>query len=226
MKTKKPTDPDLSYLRDLVSKEGKEEQEGASPMAKKALFVIFALFLILFPKYAPYPPSHIADHSMMKSIFDLYFFISSQTFGIVHEGGHGVCYVLHCPKFITVINGTVFQILFPLGIGYYYLRRGNLAAWYVGVFFAGFTMHNTAWYISTAHEGPILPAHKSFLGVDAYHDFYYILDTLGILAHDGTVAAIVRLIAYALMVWAVWKLYLFAFLSRESKTRRGADADQ
>jgi len=215
---KKSTDNDLSYLTKLVSEDDQKEKK-VSPVVKRVLFILFALFLILFPKYAPYPPAPIDEHSALKSIFDLYFFVSNQTFGIVHEGGHGVCYLLGCPKFITALNGTVFQILFPLGIGYYYLRLGNAMGWSVGLFFTGFTMHNTAWYISTAHEGPILPAHKSFLGVDAYHDFYYILDTLGILQYDGAVAMIVRIIAYGLMFWAVWKLYLLAFFVREGEQK-------
>jgi hypothetical protein len=210
------TQNDLSYLSDLLTKE-ENSPKGVTPMAKKALFVIFALVLILFPKYTPYTSNPTQDASLLKDIFNFYFFISNQTFGIVHEGGHGVCYLLHCPKFITALNGTVFQILFPLGIGYYYLRAKNLVAWSVGLFFTGFTMHNTAWYISTAHEGPILPAAKSFLGVDAYHDFYYILDTLGILAYDGAVAMAVRIVAYGLMVWSVWRLYALAFFTHDTQ---------
>ncbi|MBN2824591.1 MAG: hypothetical protein JXQ76_04645 [Campylobacterales bacterium] len=186
-------------------------------MAKKLLFVIFALFLLLFSKYAPYGNPPVDNPSTLQSIFNLYFFISNQTFGIVHEGGHGICYILPCPKFLMVINGTLFQIGFPLGIAYYYkLKMNDLAVW-IGVYFAGFTMHNTAWYISTAHEGAILPAHKSFLGVDAYHDFHYILNTLGLLSYDNIIAWIVRLIAYGLMLYALWKMFFLAFGSSQEE---------
>jgi len=203
----KKSHDDFSYL---FKKESTTDGE-VSPMATKSVFVIFALFFILFPQYAPYgnPPVH--DPSTLQSIFNLYFFISNQTFGIVHEGGHGVCYILPCPRFVMVINGTLFQIGFPLGIAYYYKRKLNFLAMWIGVYFAGFTMHNTAWYISTAHEGAILPAHKSFLGVDAYHDFHYILSTLGLLNYDNTIAWMVRLVAYGLMIYAVWKMFGLAF---------------
>jgi len=204
---------DFSYL----FKKEEEHNGEASPLAKKSIFVIFALFLLLFSKYAPYgnPPVH--DPSFLQNIFNLYFFVSNQTFGIVHEGGHGICYILPCPQFLTVLNGTIFQIGFPLGVAYYYRRKLNFLAMWIGIYFAGFTMHNTAWYISTAHEGAILPAHKSFLGVDAYHDFYYILNTLGLLNYDGTIAWIVRLIAYGLMLYSVWRLFLLAFNEEEEK---------
>lgn len=199
---------DFSYL---FKKEEQEHNGKVSPLAKKSIFVIFALFLLLFSKYAPYgnPPVH--DPSLLQNIFNLYFFISNQTFGIVHEGGHGICYILPCPQFLTVLNGTIFQIGFPLGVAYYYRRKLNFLAMWIGIYFAGFTMHNTAWYISTAHEGAILPAHKSFLGVDAYHDFHYLLSALGVLEYDNAIAWIVRLIAYGLMLYSVWRLFLLAF---------------
>jgi len=202
---------DFSYL----FKKEEESNGKVSPLVKKSIFVIFALFLLLFSKYAPYgnPPVH--DPSLMQHIFNLYFFISNQTFGIVHEGGHGICYILPCPQFLTVLNGTIFQIGFPLGVAYYYRRKLNFLAMWIGIYFAGFTMHNTAWYISTAHEGAILPAHKSFLGVDAYHDFHYLLSALGVLEYDNAIAWIVRLIAYGLMLYSVWRLFLLAFHEEE-----------
>ena len=212
---KKPKN-DFSYLFDST-KEPKSETD--SPLAKKSVFVVLALFLLLFSRYAPYGNPPVQEPSLIQGIFNLYFFISNQTFGIVHEGGHGVCYILPCPEFLTVLNGTIFQILFPLGIAYYYKKQLNHLAMWIGVYFTGFTMHNTAWYISTAHEGAILPAHKSFLGVDAYHDFYYILNTLGILEYDGVIASLVRLVAYGLMMYALWKIFLLAFGS-EGKRRK------
>ena len=210
---KKDNPNKFSYLFD---KKEDNKSDVVSALTKKSIFITFALFLFLFPHYSPYGNPPVTDSSMMQTIFNLYFFVSSQTFGIVHEGGHGVCYILSCPQFLTVINGTIFQIMFPLGIAYYYKRKLNYLAMWIGVYFTGFTMHNTAWYISTAHEGAILPAHKSFLGVDAYHDFHYILDTLGLLAYDSAIGSIVRVIAYGLMVLAVWKMYLLAFTPKKS----------
>ncbi len=210
---------DLSYLHNLDSKNLADPQRN-TPMAKRATFVLFALFLFSFHKYTPYSSDKITDDSILHNIFKLYFFISNQVFGIVHEGGHGVCYILNCPLFMTALNGTIFQILFPASTGYYYYKKGNILAANIGIFFTGFTMHYTAWYISTSHQGAIVPASKSFLGKDGYHDFNYILDTLNILPYDNTIAGIVRFIAYLLMFYAVVRLYLIAFVIGEKQDRK------
>ena len=182
-----------------------------SPSTKKVIFIIFFIFLILFPKYAPYGNIQIEESSIISMIFNLYFFISNQTLGIVHEGGHGVCYILDCPKFITALNGTIFQTLFPLGVGYYYKNLSNYTGWYIGLFFTGFSLHYTAWYISTAHKSLFIPASQSFLGQDGYHDFNYILDTLGLLNYDNGISILVKLIAYGLMLFSVYRMYTLAF---------------
>jgi len=212
---KNSTKDDFSHL---FGKDEKKSEE-ISPLAKKSIFVILVLFLFLFSRYAPYGNPPVRDPSIMQNIFNLYFFISNQTFGIVHEGGHGVCYILPCPRFFMVINGTIFQIMFPLGVAYYYKKKLNYFVMWIGVYFAGFTMHHTAWYISTSHEGAILPAHKSFLGVDAYHDFHYILTTLGLLEYDSAVSSIVRVVAYGLMFVAIWNIYLLAFVSQNGEQK-------
>jgi len=176
--------------------------------AKKLTVIIFVLFLLLFPHHAPWEPAYEQNSGLLHQIFILYFFIANQTLGIIHESGHGVCYILSCPEFIMVLNGTVFQVLFPAGIAYYYKKKGNLFAMYIALFFVGFSLHYTAWYISTAHEGLILPAHKSFLGVDAYHDFNYILSATGLLAYESLIAGLTRFVAYVIMIFAVlWMLF-------------------
>jgi hypothetical protein len=195
----------------FFKKDIKDKKEEISPSSKKLIFIIFFLFLILFSKYAPYGNIQTNDNSYLQMIFNLYFFISYQTLGIVHEGGHGVCYILDCQKFITALNGTIFQVLFPLGIGYYYKLRANYVGLWIGIFFTGLSLHYTSWYISTAHEGLFLPAYKSFLGQDGYHDFNYILDSLGVLAYDNAISILVKLVAYGLMIFSVWKMFLLAF---------------
>jgi len=182
-----------------------------TPSAKKVLLLLFVLFLLLFPHYAPWEGDHTQNHSIVGQIFSLYFFIANQTLGIIHESGHGVCYIFSCPEFITVLNGTLFQLLFPAGIAYYYKRKGNDYAMYIALFFVGFSLHYTAWYISTAHEGLILPASKSFLGVDAYHDFNYLLSRMGILPYEAVIAGVTRFIAYLIMIVSVIGMFFDAF---------------
>jgi len=192
-------------------KEGKRSSSEATSSAKKVLLLLFVVFLLLFPHYAPWELDHTQDNTILKQIFTLYFFIANQTLGIIHESGHGVCYILPCPEFIMVLNGTVFQLLFPAGIAYYYKRKGNRFAMYIAFFFVGFSLHYTAWYISTAHEGLYLPASKSFLGVDAYHDFNYLLTAMGLMQYESFIAGLTRFIAYLLMIVSVIGMFFGAF---------------
>ena len=179
--------------------------------AKKAVLVLLTLFFILYINYKPYAMTPHQITSMSEYIFIVYQFIINQTLGIVHEGGHGVCYILPCPKFVMVSMGTIFQWLFPLGIAYYYKKRGNQTAFLTGLFILGISMDYTAWYMSTAHEGAILPAHKSFLGVDALHDFHYLFSSLGVLAYESLISGVTRSIAYLLMIGAVIGMFFEAF---------------
>jgi hypothetical protein len=130
---------------------------------------------------------------------------------MVHEGGHGVCYILSCPEFITAANGTVFQLLFPYLLGFISKKQGNIFGYYIGLFFLGFSMQYTAWYISTAHEGLHLAASKSFLGIDGYHDFNYILSVFGLVNFDWLISGIVKAGGYILMFYACFKMVILSW---------------
>ncbi|MCO4845736.1 MAG: hypothetical protein KC427_06930 [Sulfurovum sp.] len=197
--------------------ENNESSSQSRTVAKRVTLGIFVAFLLLFPHYAPWEPSYEQSDSLMQMIFTLYFFVANQTLGIVHEGGHGVCYILHCPEFLTMANGTIFQLLFPGLIGYYYYRKGNLFAALIALFFVGFSLQYTAWYLSTAHEGLILPAHKSFLGVDAIHDFNYMLSVMGLLVYESLIAGLTRFIAYLIMLGAVIGMFFKAFPNKNKR---------
>lgn len=211
----------MSYFKHFHPKNSKKESKRssleASLSAKKVLLLIFVAFLLLFPQYAPWDVDHTQDNTILKQIFMLYFFIANQTLGIIHESGHGVCYILPCPEFFMVLNGTLFQLLFPAGIAYYYKKKGNRFAMYIALFFVGFSLHYTAWYISTAHEGLILPANKSFLGVDAYHDFNYLLTAMGLMQYEFLIAGLTRFIAYLIMLVAVTGMFFGAFSAKKKR---------
>jgi len=181
-----------------------------SKNSKIILFVLFAIFLISMPRYEPYLEHNTTSHSILNSIFNLYFFIFNQTLGIVHEAGHGVCYILSCPKFITVLNGTLFQLLFPLGVALYYKYKGNRFGFLIGVFFFGFSLSYTAWYISTCNMGAVVPANRSFLGQEGYHDFYYILSAIGVLKYYGAISIFVKILAYLIMAGSVIVMFIEA----------------
>ncbi|MDR2151996.1 MAG: hypothetical protein LBO72_04160, partial [Helicobacteraceae bacterium] len=159
--------------------------------AKKTTTVILIIFMALFTVYAPYERKVIYPDGFLEHVFTLFYFVVNNVFMIVHEAGHGVCYILRCPEFITAANGTVFQLGFPYLLGFISKKQGNIFGYFMGLFFLGFSMQYTAWYISTAHEGLRLSASKSFLGVDSFHDFNYILSTLGLLSANWFISVLV-----------------------------------
>ncbi|WP_309496369.1 hypothetical protein [Sulfurovum sp.] len=203
-----------SKFSHLFPKEKTEQDHLPTKNAKKAVLVLFTLFLLLYIEFKPYANTPHQVTGVTEFLFSIYQFVITQTLGIVHESGHGVCYILPCPEFVMVINGTLFQWLFPLGIAYYYKRRGNITAFLIGLFILGISMDHTAWYMSTAHEGAILPAHKSFLGVDALHDFHYIFRTMGVLSYESFISGLTRAIAYLLMIGSVIAMFFNAFSNK------------
>jgi hypothetical protein len=182
-----------------------------TPAVKKSVAGALLLFLILFPHYSVYVAHPGRVDSLLEWFFSLTHFVASQTLGIVHEAGHGICYLLRCPQGVTVFNGTLFQWAFPAGIAWYYWKRGERFGAMVSLFFLGFSMQYTAWYISTATQGPIIPAARSFLGVDAYHDFHWLLSGFPGLEYAGLIGGVVRFFAYLVMLGAMVGMVLEAF---------------
>ena len=185
-----------------------------SLLAKKITLILIFIFLIWFIKYNPYTQRlyNIDLNSLYSLIFYAYYFVINQTLGIVHESGHGVCYILSCPQFITALNGTIFQLLFPLLIGVYYKFKGDNFLFWLGVFFLGISLQYTAWYISTANEGLYVPASKSFLGVDGYHDFNFILTSLHLLKYYKIISNITYVISYIILFVSIIGMFLESFL--------------
>lgn len=205
----------FSHLFSEDPKEKAAKDHLPTKNTKRVVLALFILFLFLYIEYKPYSNIPHRVDSISAYVFSIYQFIINQTLGIVHEGGHGVCYILPCPQFVMVLNGTLFQWLFPLGIAYYYKRRGNQIAFYMGLFILGISMDYTAWYMSTAHEGLHLPSHKSFLGVDALHDFNYIFNTLGVMAYESLISGLTRAVGYLLMIGSVIAMFFEAFSNRD-----------
>ncbi len=84
-------------------------------------------------------------------------------------------------------------------------------AYTFGLFIFAISLDYTAWYMSTAHEGAFVPAAKSFLGVDGYHDFYKIFTSLHLLEYDGIISAITKFFSVVMMFFAIFRMFLEAF---------------
>jgi hypothetical protein len=188
-----------------------------TPAVKKTVTALLLLFFLLFPHYSVYLGHSGSMQSWSEIFFQLTSFMANQTLGIVHEAGHGVCYLLPCPHILTAAMGTVFQWLFPAGVAWYFWHRGERFGAMVALFFLGFSMQYTAWYMSTAQEGRFVTASHSFLGVDGYHDFYEIFSYFGLLRYDGLIAGLTRFAAYAVMVVSLIGMVLEAFIEEKGK---------
>ena len=202
-------------FRYLFSEKKNENDGTMNKQSKITVFVLFALFFFFYLQYKPYSGQIHTFKSISEYIFGIYQFVINQTLGIVHEGGHGVCYIMPCPKFIMVINGTLFQWLFPLGIAWYYKRKNNYMAFYAGLFILGISLDYSAWYMSTAHQGAFIPAKKSFLGVDALHDFNYIFTVLGVMSYASFISGTTKMISILLMAGSLIAMFFEAFSNRK-----------
>ncbi len=188
-----------------------------SKRVKVTIWVLTTLFFLFYQAYKPYTSEIHTIEGIGMYLFALYQFLINQTLGIVHEGGHGICYILPCPEFFTALNGTLFQWFFPLGIALYYKKRGNIMAYTFGLFIFAISLDYTAWYMSTAHQGAFVPASKSFLGVDGYHDFYMIFSSLHLLEYDGVISSITKFFSVIIMFFALFRMFFEAFATTTDK---------
>ena len=185
--------------------------------AEVAVFFIVLIFLFGYFNYKPLEHSNRIINGGFEYIFYALYHLVYITLGIVHEGGHGVCYILHTPQIITALNGTLFQLLFPLLVGLYYLRRGNYLAFYIAIFILGVSFDFTSWYISISNEGLYVPAYKSFLGQEGYHDFNYILTYIGLIDYYKGISIFVHILSYLLMVISLFAIFFRVFITNSGK---------
>ncbi len=132
---------------------------------------------------------------------------------IVHEAGHGVCYILHCPQFFTAMNGTNFQLLLPLFFIYYYHKRDNNILVGLGFIWLAQNLIYVAWYMSYAQTPNAYPF---FLG-EGTHDFWYMFSELGVLKYDWLISGIFRTIAVIILYGAYFYLLFASFFQSNPK---------
>lgn len=115
--------------------------------------------------------------------------ISGIDFGI-HELGH----LLFIPfgEFMTILGGSLFQVLFPLAWLIVALRRSWFFAATVILCWLGLSLIDVSIYAADA-EVRLLPLVTMSASYDDAHDWYQILTRLDVLEHTNTVAHVLRL---------------------------------
>lgn len=103
---------------------------------------------------------------------------------VIHEAGH-VFFMLF-GKFIYTLGGTLMQIIIPLIIALYFFRNDYRTGVQFGLIWLGQNFINISVYAADARAQklPLLGGNK------VYHDWNYLLGSLGILEYDHAVGYI------------------------------------
>jgi len=131
---------------------------------------------------------------------------------VIHEAGHVFFRILG--EFMGVAGGSLFQVLFPAGIGVAFLVKNRdpygaaVCLWWTGV-----SLMDVAPYIYDAlHPQLILLGGST--GEDGPHDWIYLFDHLGGLRHAQGWGRFVHLLGLGVMLgaiawggWVLWRRY-------------------
>jgi hypothetical protein len=126
-----------------------------------------------------------------------------------HEAGHVIFSFFG--DFIRVLGGTLCQVLVPLVCMVEFLRRKDVFAAACALWWVGQSFVDVAPYIYDARAGELMLL-GGVTGRDApdYHDWHNILDRLGLLSRDHSIAYASKtfgvLLILASFAWCAWYL--------------------
>jgi len=132
---------------------------------------------------------------------------------LMHEAGHLL--FSFGGEFITVLGGTLLQLIMPkLFTGYFLLKKDFLGISF-GLAWLSTSLFNIATYIADAQE-MVLP----LVGGDGVgHDWNYLLIQTNLLQVDDQIAWIIRLISWAIIIGAII-LALVPFILNNKKIEK------
>lgn len=117
----------------------------------------------------------------------------------IHEAGHPLVGILS--QRATVYGGTLFQLAFPLAVALHFRRAGNAVGAAAAWVWLAENLLNVARYMADAR------AQELPLVGNGDHDWAEIFWRWGVLHLDGRIAWITRVMAAALIAWALATLY-------------------
>ena len=122
-----------------------------------------------------------------------------------HEAGH--VFLGFFGRFISMLGGTIFQLLVPAVCLVHLMRRGANLGWQLCLFWLGQSLLNVSIYAGDAVK-QVLP-----LVGGGEHDWNYLLTELGLLAHTEGVARLIFLAGSAVI------FYSFYLVGKDAQTR-------
>lgn len=114
----------------------------------------------------------------------------------IHEGGH-LLFSWQPFDFLTVAGGTLLQLAAPVASVWMFCRQPDYFAVAVCGGWLSTNLYAIATYVADAQELD-LPL-VSVGGGEADHDWAYMLEALGLLEWDHTLAFLIRVVAFAAM---------------------------
>ncbi len=127
-------------------------------------------------------------------------FISSVNL-IFHEAGHAIFFVFG--NFMHVLGGTLGELLIPLAIIFHFLRQGHRFALGFSLWWLSTALFNVSIYAADAQER-VLPL---ITGDPGTHDWWYLLNVLGIIEHDNLVGNIFFVLSVCVLWYAIVVFY-------------------
>jgi hypothetical protein len=116
---------------------------------------------------------------------------------VIHEAGH--LFFILFGKFIYTLGGTLMQIILPSIIAWYFFRNNYRTGVQFGLLWLGQNFINISVYAADARaqQLPLLGGNK------VYHDWHYLLGTLGLLDFDTGVGYIFFGIAVLIFITVI-----------------------
>lgn len=127
---------------------------------------------------------------------------------IFHEAGHAV--FIFFGQFIHTLGGTIMQILVPLTFVIYFYRDKQYFSASLLMFWLSQSFFDVSLY-----AGDALKLELELLGGDnVYHDWNYLLSSLGILNYTDQVASLFYFVGIVILIFAVVFSIKFSFTSQ------------
>ena len=146
------------------------------------------------------------------SIFD---YILSMANLVFHEAGHII--LIPLGEFMSVLGGSLFQVLIPLVFLVAFLKKNDAFAGGVMMWWTGQSLIELAPYIADARaQRLVLLGGVTGRDQPGYHDWNNLLTRLDGLSYDETLAAFIDGLGTLLIVTALlWGAYLLLSLHRQ-----------
>lgn len=165
--------------------------------------------------------SHKKEYDSLKVIGTFivavysFYCISNQTEGlfsgldlVIHEAGHMLFSYLG--RFISVLGGTLFQILVPIGfVCSFYVKKEYFSSAF-SVMWVGVNFFGIAVYVADATSMQ-LPLVTVGSASHIIHDWNYILSSMGMLKYDNAIASFFIIIGSSLCILSTYLCYISSY---------------